>query len=118
MRRVATAAGDEGYQAALSLLLAGEPDLQHVGSATDVTSLLALITAHDVDVVAVDLRLPGGGLAELNAALTNARRHCGLVALALLDTPSARAAASRAGATFAEKADAAGLLAALREVPG
>lgn len=43
MRRVAIAAGDPGYQAALALLVDGEPDLEHVGSASDVPSLVELI---------------------------------------------------------------------------
>lgn len=114
MRRVAIAAGDPGYQAALALLVDGEPDLEHVGSASDVPSLVELIISNEADVVAVDLRLPGGGVERLRAALSKVDRRCALVALGLLATPSARAIASRAGATFAEKADAAGLLAALR----
>lgn len=118
MRRVAIAAGDPGYRTALAFLVDGEPDLEHVGSATDVPALLELIAAHEVDVVAVDLRLPDGGLERLRAALDGVHGTCSLVALGTLDTPSARAAASKAGAIFAEKADASALLAALRADPG
>lgn len=114
MRRVVIAVGDAGYRAALAFLIDGEPDLEHVGSAPDVAGLLALLTANEVDVAAVELRLPGGGLERLRAALDGVHGRCRLVALSVLDTPSARAAASRSGAVFAEQADASALLAALR----
>lgn len=118
MRRVAIAAGDPGYGAALAFLVDGEPDLLCVGSATDAAALVELVIENEVDVVAVDLGLLAGTLAPLRAALLDVERRCGLVALGALDTPSARAAALKSGAIFAAKADAPGLLSALRAVPG
>ncbi len=84
-------------------LLTGAPDLDLVGTASDLPGLLALVEQEDPDVVVSDIRMPPTGTDEgivLAARLRAERPHVGVVvlsqhadaayALALLEGGSAR----------------------------
>jgi len=112
--RIAIGDGDRTYIAALASLIIDEADIAYVGSAQLASGLASLVVHSAVDIVAVDVGLPEGGIQGVADRLRDAGSACRLVALASTITPTARAAATAAGAeTLIAKAEAIQLLAAL-----
>lgn len=111
----------------LERLLAAAPDVEVVGVAEDLDSLLAAVDEHGPDVVVTDIRMPPTGTDEgiqVAARLRTERPDCGVVvlsqyaeaayALALLSDGADR----RAYLLKERVADADELLTAVREVAG
>lgn len=118
MLRVAIGDADGGYAAALACVLVDEPDVLWVGSAGTVAALVSLVRTEHADAVAVDVRLPGGGLVIVATLLRQDGHQARIVAMAPVLTPTVRCLADRVGATAVAKADAPALVAALMAAAG
>lgn len=80
-------------------MLRGSPDIEVVGSCAGGESALAFAAAHPVDVVLMDLRMPGmGGVAAIRA-LTDCRPAARVLVLTTFDTDADVLPAIEAGAT-------------------
>jgi DNA-binding NarL/FixJ family response regulator len=80
-------------------MLAGEPGMQVVGECGDGESALSFVAAHEVDVVLMDLRMPGmGGVAAIRA-LAAKSPDVKVLVLTTFDTDSDVLPAIEAGAT-------------------
>ena len=111
----------------LERLLAAAPDVEVVGVAEDLDSLLAAVDEHGPDVVVTDIRMPPTGTDEgiqVAARLRTERPDCGVVVLSQYAEAAAALAllsdgADRRAYLLKERvADADELLTAVREVAG
>lgn len=66
-------------------ILGDHPDIELVADAGDYPALMALVDAHDADVVVMDVRMPGGNVLDALARLQ--RRHPTLPVLVLSAHP-------------------------------
>lgn len=111
--RVAIGDADPTYTAALAHLL-GDAGLEFVGAAVTAAALVELVIQANADVVAVDVRLPGGP-SYVVAQLRERAVSCRVVAMSALLTPITRSAAADAGLSpLISKLEGEQLIAAIR----
>ncbi|WP_055530398.1 response regulator [Streptomyces graminilatus] len=75
------------------------PDFTVLAEAANGVEAVALATAHDPDVILMDLRMPGGGGVDAIAELTRLRSRAKVLVLTTYDTDSDTLPAIEAGAT-------------------
>jgi two-component system NarL family response regulator len=85
------------FRRGVAAAMSDEPDVLVVGETDDGGAILELVTAHDVDVVLLDLGIPGGGV-QACAVLRAERPDVHVVVLTDADDDAALAGAVRAGA--------------------
>lgn len=80
-------------------MLAGDPDLEVVGEASDGVEAVTVVESLQPDVVLMDLRMPGGGGASAIRALTERGATARVLVLTTYDTDRDVVPALEAGAT-------------------
>lgn len=95
--RVVLADDDPQVLDALHDLLGSTPGFEVVATATTAGAATAACLEHEPDLVVLDVRMPGGGLATARA-VTEALPDTAVVVLTAHDTPELRSAAADAGA--------------------
>lgn len=97
--RVAVADDDPMIRSAISEVLRADPRFTVVGTAATGRALVDLLREQDVDVVLLDVRMPGGGPEGVAAVLDTTRAPVpAVVAVSAHTGPSTVAAMLRAGA--------------------
>jgi len=96
--RVAVADDHAVVREGLALVLAQAGGVDVVGTAADVTSALALVAAHQPDVLVLDLRMPGGSSLDALPRFAAVAPRTAVVILTMHHRPSCARAALRAGA--------------------
>lgn len=96
--RVLIAEDEQPLREALAELLAGEPDLEVVGTASDVDSALAAAEAKQPDVILQDVRIAGGGGARVAREVAGRAAGARLLALSAYEDRASVLAMLRAGA--------------------
>lgn len=97
--RVAVVDDQELMRAALRMMVESQPDLTLVGEAADGHQALALVRAHRVDVVLMDLRMPRMDGIEATAIVTRELPSIRVLALTTFDLDDYAFPALRAGAS-------------------
>lgn len=97
--RVAVVDDQELMRAALRMMVESQPDLTLVGEAADGHQALALVRAHRVDVVLMDLRMPRMDGIEATAIVTRELPSIRVLALTTFDVDDYAFPALRAGAS-------------------
>ena len=117
-RRVLIADDHRAFAEMFALALAGEPDLECVGVATDGDEALAAATALQPDIVILDIGMPRGGI-DVVPAIRAALPEAAIVMVTAHEQPQWVVRARRAGASaFALKNGSLGeVLEVLRRVP-
>ncbi|MET4157906.1 response regulator transcription factor [Agromyces sp. PvR057] len=97
--RIAIADDQALVRTGLRMVLEAEPDLTVVGEATDGRTAIDLVAAHDVDVILMDVRMPGvDGIAATDAIVAGGRTTR-VIVLTTFDLDEYAFAAIRAGAS-------------------
>lgn len=97
--RVAVVDDQELMRAALRMMVESQPDFALVGEAADGHEALALLRAHHVDVVLMDLRMPRMGGIEATTVITREQPGTRVLALTTFDLDDYAFPALRAGAS-------------------
>lgn len=97
--RVALVDDQELMRSALRMTVESQPDLQLIGEASDGHEALALVRAHRVDVVLMDLRMPRLDGIRATEVITAELPETRVVALTTFDLDEYAFAAIRAGAS-------------------
>lgn len=97
--RVAVVDDQELMRSALRMMIESQPDLEFVGEAPDGIAGLALVRAHRVDVVLMDVRMPRLDGIEATAKIAAELPETRVVVLTTFDLDEHAFAAIRAGAS-------------------
>jgi DNA-binding NarL/FixJ family response regulator len=97
--RVAIVDDQELMRSALRMMVDSQPDFEWVGDAADGHQALALVRSRQVDVVLMDLRMPGLDGIQATAAITAEQPACRVIALTTFDLDEYAFPALRAGAS-------------------
>lgn len=99
MIRVLVADDHTMFVRAISTLLAGEPDIEIVGSAATGSKAVQMCLALQPDVVLMDLHMPDLNGIEATSQLAAAAPHVAVLVLTMFDDDDSVAAAMRVGAS-------------------
>lgn len=97
--RIAIADDQALVRTGLRMVLEAEPDLTVVGEATDGRTAIDLVAAHDVDVILMDVRMPGVDGIAATEAIVAGGRTTRVIVLTTFDLDEYAFAAIRAGAS-------------------
>lgn len=98
MIRVLVADDHAMFQRAITTLLAGEPDLEVIGTASNGVEAVRMCLEQRPDVVLMDLHMPELNGIEATRQLAEAAPHIGVLVLTMFDDDDSVAAALRMGA--------------------
>jgi DNA-binding NarL/FixJ family response regulator len=96
--RVLVADDHAMFQRAITTLLAGEPDLEVVGTAVNGVEAVRMCLERQPDVVLMDLHMPELSGIDATRQLAQAAPHIGVLVLTMFDDDDSVAAALREGA--------------------
>lgn len=97
--RIAIADDQSLVRAGLRMVLDAEPDLTVVGEASDGNEAVALVDALEIDVMLMDVRMPGVDGITATEAIAAGRRPTRVIVLTTFDLDEYAFAAIRAGAS-------------------
>ncbi|WP_022891904.1 response regulator [Agromyces subbeticus] len=97
--RIAIADDQSLVRAGLRMVLDAEPDLAVVGEASDGSEAVALVDALEIDVMLMDVRMPGVDGITATEAIAAGRRPTRVIVLTTFDLDEYAFAAIRAGAS-------------------
>jgi DNA-binding NarL/FixJ family response regulator len=108
------------FREGMAAVLAGLPDVELVGEASDGATAVRMTAEHAPDVVIMDLHLPGVNGIEATRQIAAAQPQVAILALTMLEGEASVAAAVRAGARgyLLKGADRESIAAALEALAG